>query len=91
MVRFHMVLQSKNIEFAAACHQILMLCDACLGGINVMVGAAEALAEFVRDAGAADGLHSECGVPQLRPVVALHLHASLRHPQEVVQTRNVPV
>lgn len=68
-----------------------MLCDACLGGVDVVVGAAEALAELVREASAADGLHSECGVPQLRPIIALHLHAVLRHPQEIVQARNVPV
>ncbi len=63
---------------------------ACLCDVHVVVGAAHTVAELRCEAGGADSLHRECGVPQLGPVVPLHLHAVLRHPQEIIQARDVP-
>ncbi len=55
-----------------------------------MLGLAQAVGELCCQAGGADGLHCKGGVPELRAIVALHLHAILSHPQEVVQPGDVP-
>ena len=63
---------------------------ACLCDIHVVLSLLQADGEFCCHACGADGLHCEGGVPQLRAIVALHLHAILSHPQEVIQPWNVP-
>ncbi len=54
------------------------------------MGLAQAVSKLVSQASSSDSLHSKAGVPQLGAVVALHLHAVLRHPQEVMHSGNVP-
>ena len=62
-----------------------------LAGINVAVCFAQAVAKLVSETGCCDGLHGKAGVPQLRAVVPLHLHAVLCHPQVVIHPGHVPV
>ena len=54
------------------------------------MGLAQAVSELVGKASSSDGLHSKAGVPQLGAIVALHLHAVLGHPQEVMHSGDVP-
>jgi len=54
------------------------------------VGLAQAVSKLVSQASSSDGLHSKAGVPQLGAIVALHLHAVLGHPQEVIHSGDVP-
>lgn len=61
-----------------------------LSDIDVVLGLAQAVGEFFAQATCTDGLHCKGGVPELRAIVALHLHAILSHPQEVVQPGDVP-
>ena len=63
---------------------------ACLCDIHVVLSLSQAIGEFCSHACSADGLYCEGGVPQLRAIVALHLHAILGHPQEIMQPGNVP-
>ena len=63
---------------------------ACLCDIHVVLSLSQAVGELCSHACGADGLYCEGGVPQLRAVVALHLHAILGHPQEIMQPGNVP-
>ena len=64
--------------------------SACLCDIHIVLSLSQAVGELGSHACGADGLYCEGGVPQLRAVVALHLHAILGHPQEIMQPGNVP-
>lgn len=62
-----------------------------LAGINVAVCFAQAILELMSKPSCCDSLHSKAGVPQLRAIVSLHLHAVLCYPKVVIHSGHVPV